>query len=119
MKKKRLILILIPILILLSAQCQFESIGKLNENSINRSIAELKGEFADNHVLVVLKETDLYKEFSLEDFPQVMERCSKVEELTHGMTGLFRKQEEALMTGNWKELQYHIDHSMLMKKEAY
>ena len=105
------------LLALCMLQCQFETGVKQNEGKVNRSVSEIGLEeiFAEDHVLVVSNTTDLYKEFTLEDFPEIQERCIKIEELTHGMTVLLRKQNE----GRWDELQNHIEHSMLMNKDKF
>ena len=115
-----LLTFILPFTIMLSVQCQYEAAG-MHTNIANRSVTETgnTGEFAENSIIAVLQETDLYKEFSLEDFPEAQEWCVDVVELTSGMTALLRKQAEAEITGNWEELQYHIDHSMLMNKDTY
>jgi len=113
-----LLAFLMPVFVLVTAQCSYDpSEGRTGEPAA-RSVT-MEGKFAEDRVLVVLKESDIYKNYGIEDFPEIVDRCISVVDLTSNMVSLIHKQLEAEKTGDWKELQFHVDNAMLMNIETF
>ena len=80
--------------------------------------ATLEDDFADDSVLIVLKkETDFTRVYTLEDFPEV--QASEIADLTGYTVELILKQLEAERTGDWSKLQHHVDYGMLVNIEVF
>jgi len=83
------------------------------------STVTLEDEFADDRVVIVLnKEASMnFKTYTPEDFPEGL--FSRVDDSTALTMQLVRKQLEAEKTGDWSELELHIENAMLVDVENF
>ena len=68
---------LLPFFVLVSVQCNNDTLeGRTGEQAARGVTLERK--FAEDRVIVVLKESDIYKNYSIKDFPEIQERCVNI-----------------------------------------
>jgi len=80
---------------------------------------QMEYNFVDDTVVIVLsKEASLdFKTYTPDDFPEI--GCYRVDDSTKGIMELVRKQIEAELTGDWSELQSHVDMGFLVDVEKF
>ena len=109
--------LLIPLLVLVAAGCNNELAGVSARRGVTLPV---KGKWAENHVLVVLKNQVLESEIGIEFFPEIKERVIKIEELTHGTKNLINRQILAEKTGVWDEdLKKRANEKMLVDENKF